>query len=330
MTQIVFVAEKPSQAKLLAPHIQRRWPDAKLYIVLTLYIGPYEFSYPRGLKMADYPYIAEPTWKPRRYLGVPHDFNVNSLVMQIEGGELHSTVLAPGDVLRESDDIWYACDADHSGAHAYYVLLSQTLGHECAAAERPMLMLSALDEASLVRVFDTCSTTSCEAFQEWLRHGLAKRYFEYNFNVNALALLAPCLRSVGVDTDTYWLSKYSLQLLYAMRDQPSTKENSLLRTMEKWPGTGRYAPTEMGSPASRYAMIEGLTRVGLLESNSGELFLSERGAACLSILHPDCNDQDLPSRLTKWQDNWPSSRPQIDRYLRTVFGKQKRFGARVY
>lgn len=328
MTQIVFVSEKPSQAKLLAPHIQRRWPDAKLFIVLTFYIGPYEFSYPRGLKMADYPYIAEPTWKPRKSFGVPHNF-INSLVMQIEGGELHSTGLAPSDVLRESDDIWYACDPDHSGAHAYYVLLSQTLGHGVAAAERPMLMLTAFDEASLVRAFDTASTTHSAEFQEWLRNGKAKRYFEYNFNVNALAVLSPCLRSVGIDTDTYWLSKYNLQLLYALRDQSPIKENNLLYKMYKWLGTRRYPPAKLGSPASRYAMIEGLTNVGLIEAASGELSLSERGAAFLASLHPDCCDPDLPFRLTQWQDNWPESQPQIDRYLRTFFGKQKRFSAPV-
>lgn len=329
MNQIVFVTEKPSQAKLLAPHIQRRWPDAKLFIVLTLSIGPYEFSYPRGLKMVDYPYIAEPAWKPRKYFGVPHDFNVISLVMHIEGGELHSTALAPGDVLRDSDDIWYACDADHSGAHAYYVLLSQTLGHESASLERPMLMLTALDEASLVNAFDTASTTHGAEFQEWLRHGLAKRYFEYNFNINALAVLAPCLRSAGVDTNNFWLSKYSLQLLYALCGQPPLKENNLLHKLDKWLGTGRYPPTKLGSPASRYAIIEGLKRVGLIESNSGALYLSERGAAFLALLHPDCNDLDLPARLTQWQDNWPASKSQIDRYLRTFFGKQKRFGVHI-
>lgn len=329
MTQIVFVTEKPSHAKLLAPHIQRRWPDAKLFIVLTLYIGPYEFSYPRGLKMADYPYIAEPTWKPRKSFGVPHDFNVNSLVMKIEGGELHSTAFTPGDVLRDSDDIWYACDADHTGAHAYYVLLSQTLGFEGSAAEHPMLMLTALDEASLVRAFDSASTTHSAEFKELLRHGMAKRYFEYNFNVNALAVLTPCLRSVGIDTDTYWLSKYSLQLLYALRDQPPIKENSLLRMMEKWRGTGRYDLSELGSPASRYAMIEGLKRVGLIDSNDGKLSLSERGGVLLDSLHPDCHDPDLPSRLGLWQQNWPASKPHIERYLRTFFGKQKRFSAHI-
>lgn len=325
MSHVVFVTEKPAQAKILAPLIQRRWPDAKLFIVLTHYIGHYEFRYPRGLKMGDYPYVGEPTWQPRK----THGFDANSLVKQVGDGGLQSTQLTPSDVLREAEEIWYACDMDHSGAHAYYVLLAQALGHERAAAERPMLMLPALDEASLARAFDAPYTTSCDAFQEWLRHGLAKRYFEYNFNVNALALLAPCLRSVGVNTDAYWLSKYSLQLLYAMREQPPIKENSLLAKMEKWPGRGRYSPIEMGSSASRSPMIEGLKRVGLLESVGGVVNLSERGAAFLALLHPDCSDLDLPSRLAKWQDTWPSSKPQMDRYLRTFFGKQKRFSAHV-
>lgn len=327
MTQIVFVTEKPYQAKMLAPHIQRRWPDAKLFIVLALSNGLYEFSYPRGLKIADYPRIAEPVWKPRQYFGSPHNFHITSLVLQIEGGELHSTEFRPGDVLSGSDDIWYACDADHTGAHAYYVLLSQTLGHQCAAVERSMLMLTACDEASLVRAFDNASTTHSPEFQEWLRHGVAKRYFEYNFNVNALAVLAPCLRSAGVDTDKFWLSKYSLQLLFALREQPPIKENNLLHSMYNWKGTGRYRPTELGSPASRYAMIEGLKRVGFIDSNSGKLSLSERGTVFLASLHPDCRDPDLPSRLNQWQDSWPSSKTQIDRYLRTFFGKQKRFFA---
>ena len=65
---------------------------------------------------------------------------------------------------------------------------------------------------------------------------------------------------------------------------------------------------------------------GLFDSIVGrDLVLSAQGQAFLDLLHPGCCDQDLPGRMRQWEQEWPVSRPKIERYLRTFFGKQKRF-----
>lgn len=318
-SNIVFVMEKLYHARQLSPHITCRWPGVKVFAILTRYLGLYEFRYPRGLKFSDFPYISDPSWQPRIFEGAPQ-----SKVVELVNGNVRNTDLEPTDILTPSGTIWYACEPDSSGANAYHVLLRQCLGPAAAAVERPALLLYAYDTSSIEFSLDYPSSTASQEFQTMLRHGEAKRFFDYNFNVNALALFGICLRKVGVDTDRYSLSKYALQLMYALQGLQLT-EGAVLRMMEHWPGTGRYAPSELGSPASRAPILEGLCSAGLLERSGRQVALSANGAALLSWLHPDCEDPDLPARLQVWQNGWPCSKERMSRYLRTFFGKQARF-----
>lgn len=72
-------------------------------------------------------------------------------------------------------------------------------------------------------------------------------------------------------------------------------------------------------------MVEGLVRNGLLIEDDKYYSITAKGQEFLSLLHRECNDQDLPYRLHQWCQNWNDSKPTIDRYLRTFFGRQKRF-----
>ncbi|MNP43763.1 hypothetical protein D3C76_1376030 [compost metagenome] len=155
--------------------------------------------------------------------------------------------------------------------------------------------------------------------------GEAKRFFDFNYNVNALLLFGECLRQVGVSTDRYGMSKYSLQLLYALRGQPPLKESRVLSLMHQWRGTGRYPPTPLGSAASSADILSGLVDAGLMLEENNHISLSPRGTAFLELLHPDCADPDLPARLEAWQRDWPSAKEKMNRYLRTFFGKQVRY-----
>lgn len=65
-----------------------------------------------------------------------------------------------------------------------------------------------------------------------------------------------------------------------------------------------------------------------MRSSDGALGLTAQGEAFLSALHPDCEDADLPFRLRQWEASWPVSRPSVERYLRTFFGKAARFTPR--
>lgn len=319
-SSVVLILEKPSQAHQLAPLLATRWPGQRVFAIYTLYLGLYEFRYPRGLTFADLPFTRDPAWKERKF-----DVTPPALVVELVNGSVCRTGLEPAQILATAETIWYGCDPDASGANAYQVLLTQCLGAESAALERPALFLYMLDTASLQRALDIPTSTADPLFQTWLNKGEAKRFFDFNYNVNALALFGECLRAVGVDTEGYGVSKYSLQLLYALKGASPLTEAQVLRLMDQWSGTGRYAPSGLGSPASRSTILEGLIDTGLLERTERLISLSGRGNDFLGLLHPDCQDQDLPARMNEWQSQWPESRGKIERYLRTFFGKQLRF-----
>ncbi len=319
-SSVVLILEKPSQAHRLAPLLLGRWPGQRVFAIYTLYLGLYEFRYPRGLTFADLPFTRDPVWKERKFDSTPPAF-----VVELVNGSVCRTDLDPAQTLAITETIWFGCDPDASGANAYQVLLTQCLGAESAALERPALFMYTLDTAGLQETLDSPMSTADPLFQTWLKQGEAKRFFDFNYNVNALALFGECLRTVGVDTEGYGVSKYSLQLLYAFKGASPLTEGQVLRMMDEWPGTGRYGLSGLGSPASRAPILLGLIDAGLLERTERSISLSARGHDFLGLLHPDCQDQDLPARLAEWQSQWPESRGKIERYLRTFFGKQLRF-----
>lgn len=308
----VFVVENHLRIRALAPHISARFPG-RIYAITTLYLGLYEFRYRRGLSMADLPLIGEPTWKARP--------QTRPVVFEVIAGEAHPVNLEPAELLRSASTIWFAADPDPAGAVAFHVLLSESIGPKTACESHPALRMHGLDKHSLSNAFDAAGTTSDEWFNSARNAGIARRFFDFNYNVNAAALLGQALRKTSPNS-TYLVSKYGLQLLYALRDwKPLGNELALMRAMEAWQGSGRYAVCSMGSTASRPEILQGLRAAGLVDG----LELSASGQAFLDLLHPDCCDQDLPGRMRQWEQEWPASQPKMERYLRTFFGKQKRF-----
>jgi len=266
--------------------------------------------------MSAFPRVAEPQWKPR--LPTP------PAVWDIYAGQPVGSDQAPADRLLSADEIWFAADPDASGAVAYDVLLRQCLGDAAAMAKRPALQLQGLDARSIEAAFDAGATTGDAWFLAARNAGIFRRFFDFNFNVNALALFGQELALAGSPAGN--VSKYSLQLLYALRGQPAASEADLIQMMQHWTGTGRYAPIPMGSAASRGAILLGLIKAQLVEKDAnGDMALSTPGEAFLQLLHPDCRDPDLPARIVQWGNAWPASRPNVERYLRSFFGKQARF-----
>ncbi|WP_029308484.1 hypothetical protein [Cupriavidus metallidurans] len=315
---IVFIIDKPAVVRRLAPHLSARWPGQRIFAITTLYAGLYEFRYPRGLSLRDFPYVSEPRWKPR-----PLEQNA---VWVVEGTEVARVGLQPRAVLSEADLICFASDPDASGAVAFHVLLSETLGQAAALEERPVFQIPSLDASSIERALDTPGTTTDPVFVTWVNIGYARRFFDFNFNVNALALLGQVFHQVGQKRPALAVSKFGLQLLYGLQTQSPLGDGELLRFMEGWRGTSRHAPSPLGSPASRPAIVGQLLDAGLVTRDlQYRLSLSRCGTEFLALLHPDCEDADLPARLEAWGLAWPDSRPQMERYLRTFFGKQKRF-----
>ena len=316
---IVLVVDKPFVAKTLAPQLSARWPQARVFAITTLYRGLYEFNYLRGLRFSDFPYVQDPAWKPRSLELSP--------VWEIREGTATRVSQDLAALIRAADLLVYAGEPDASGVIAYEVLLTQILGREAALRIRPTLCPQSLTKSDIAAALGNPGSTSDDWFVACRNAGRARKWFDFNFNMNALALFGALTKKYAPG-EAYLPSKYGLQLLYQLREQPVESERGLLELMAHWPGTGRYAPCPLGSAASRPAIIEGLLRVGLVaRTGTGQVHLSETGTNFLQKLHPDCRDADLPARLNTWAAAWPESKPSMERYLRTFFGKQKRFRA---
>lgn len=337
---ILIVSEKPSLSRAIAPVARSHWPADNITFVHAVPYGNFRFVYPRGLRMQDYPRVSEPvhglvSWS--RWACEPLVLDAAGLLTKVQMGEHHFT---------DADLIVYACDPDHTGAVAFDVLMAVVFGDD-RAKDCPAMWLDALDELSIRRALARMAPFRQVAARS-LEYGDMKRYFDWNWNVNALAVLGDAARRAGVPTEAPPLSKYSLQVLYALRDKLPMAEGQIISLMTKWPGTGRYpyAPGEwrprVGSAASVAQIVQNLVDAGLLSqllpagwmgplqeyrSPPYRLAISDRGRALLALLHPDCEDLDLPFRLDAWCNQGAAAKPAIERYIRTFFGKQLRFAA---
>jgi hypothetical protein len=315
-SRLVFVVSKPFAAEDLAPHISNRWPGQTVHFVCTMYLGLFEFSYPRGLKFSDLPFISSPRWKRRE---VPRP------VLELKGDRAQRTDLDAATVLSDADQIYFATDPDPAGANAFDIMLSQSIEAH-GNVDRPVLVLDRFDADSIQRAFDHPISTASETFKNWLNQGECKRHFDFNFNVNSLVLFGSCLRAIGIDRNSTAISKYGLQLLFHLGQSKPLKEIDLHQVMRGWRGTGRYEPTSLGSNASRSQIISDLHEMQLIEDlGDRRLGVSALGRSLLARIHPDCEDADLPARVQLWARTWPASKPNVEKYLRTFFGKQQRF-----
>jgi len=339
---ILIVSEKPSRSLAIAPIARAHWPADSIAFVHAVPYGNIKFTYPRGLRMQDYPVVSN----PKNSIATWAEWACAPLTLAADG-MLTPTVMSDA-LFSAADLIVCACDPDHTGAIAFDVLMRVVFGDD-RGLECPALRLCALDEASVKKAFADMQPF-WKACGPSLEYGLVKRYFDWNWNVNSLAVLGVALRRAGAPADAPPLSKYSLQVLYAIRklidekNAPPLDDGKLVMLMERWPGTGRYAYSEnqapvVGSCASRGQIIENLVAAGLLARSSkglqrqlGEhgrpptrLQLADRGRALLELLHPDCEDPDLPFRLDAWCQQGSAAKPAVDRYIRTFFGKQMRF-----
>jgi hypothetical protein len=167
--------------------------------------------------------------------------------------------------------------------------------------------------------------------------GYARQYFDNQYLLNALPMFGRTLKLAGItpEGELDFLSKYTLQLLLliARTDQGPLSEGSLISLMVDNPASNGTSP--LGSPTSRSEVIAWLIgRECLVKvepaSSQGEkrpaLYeLSHRGRELASLIHKDCYDPHLCKRIDGWGEEWPVSKPAIDRYIRTFFGKQKRY-----
>lgn len=348
MEKIVVVVEKPSIARVLADPLRKRFPQSELAVVFAPFVFGTDTAivprYPRGLKLKDYPRVTAPVFELNPVDKLAEAFKPK--MIQADGTLIAcNTSIEPAELIRSADRIICATDPDASGSSAFETLITLAAGPERLNACEA-ITLYALDAQSIEKAFDALSFYRTSPMSALAAQGMVKRYFDWNWNVNGLAILGNTLRQAGVPSEAPPLSKYALQLLYALRDGRSLTEGGVHSLMALWPGTGHYTQKQphrvdgLGSAASRNQILANLRAADLLqwsdpqvdgaiETQRSQVRISDRGLALLTALHPDCEDPDLPFRLADWCAQGDEAYPAISRYMKTFFGKQLRFMRRT-
>lgn len=314
MTTLI-VSEKPAATRILSRHLPADINPSDTYVAHMLLTGPARMQFARGRPLSDYPLISQPHF----VLDANSNYEARPLLAYMGDQQNSAADTIAVACIPDVQCIVYAADCDHTGIWAFRSALALWYGQEAAAKPYEAWLFAGLDARSIDAAMRAGNTTDDLAgLYDYAR---TKRYFEYQWTNNAHAVLS---------TNGQAPSKFGLQLLYFLRGQSIASESALIHAMHRWNGTGKYPPGEMGSPASRIAVLDRLQKMGLVSIAKDQgIALSPGGQAFLSGLHPDCEDLDLPQRLVRWcQAGLDASKPGIDKYIRTVFGKQLRFASK--
>lgn len=246
-------------------------------------------------------------------------FNLKDLARNWDGFVNH---------MQEADAL--LCVSSYDGMiYMFDVMCQQILGRRYRAHE--CRIIQSLDDGHIKQVL---SDPSCpkDVSAAWDRVRV-RRYFDYQFAINSVGLLN---RWTG-EADG-WVSKYQLQLLFALRHySPGTRDDWILR-MGNWRGTSRFSPIQnnvhykLGSWSSITTIFDQVNDHGWMEKKvhgTHAIFgLSRKGRTLLERMAPECEDLDLPFRMHAWsQRGLDASKAEIDAYLLNVFGRQKDFMA---
>lgn len=321
---MLVIVEKPLIARALHARLSARFSREQIRYLLANQFGwPFVFDYPSRLSWHDYP-----AWFEARYR-----LSDSRWQMTCDEGE------------------WVREPVDYSALAAQPVLVVSDAGRSSLlAAERLLCHLQGLGKVSAFvgyRTFNSLAQSDIDrsllepvdepVARTLCRAAQLKADFEFSFLVNAAGLLTRVYHEVGGTESNPVFSKYTVQTLYALHKAGPIPEALLIDTMCHWKGTGRYAGIRatLGSAASRASLVESLKHLGFVRSlpstdgiEKSLVGISALGEAFLSRLHPDCEDLDLPFRIEQWLSFPETGRVAAQRYIRTWFGKQKRYRMR--
>lgn len=319
MYQTVIFSDKPALSRNMAPALATLYDPATTLVVHLMLAGPGRFAYRRGVALSEYPLISTPAYR----LDPEHAWLATPLHALLSGTRAPVDNSAAVAAVRDATNLVFAGAPCGPSALGFKIALELIRGQDNNGTDHLAHIL-----------VDLCpdSIASCVAHPGTVGDlaGLAartevKRYFEWNWNSNALVVLGRVLRAVpGVAPDAV-VSKFGLQLLYWSREAGPVSDGAMVWQMNRWVGTGKHASAHLGSCTSYGTIIEQLQTAQLLSAGR-RIALTQAGERFLSQLHPGCQDADLPARLEAWQvEGLDAAHGPIDRYIRTVFGRQLKF-----
>lgn len=319
----------------LGSEIKEAYPNQKIVVINQKHTVNLHFQYPKNLTWSSYPYVGEPIYK----FTVEENW-INWKPCEVNEDNKLIPITITTKEIQEVKTIIYADDPHSTHCHNFDLFLKYFFKDKIV--DIPALILSSLDCASMLKSWKE-RKNFYEVFSQSVKRSIIKRYFNYNYNVNALGILGYILKEIGVSSEKNYLSKYELQLLYKLKELAIPDENDkiitqtegkILMLMGNWKGSGKYERKShwhgnLGSVMSKSEIMKNLINMQLVNKTNGELRneirISPLGELFLSKLHKDCLDKDLPFRYQLWQEkSIEEVKPKIDEYIKKFFGKQKR------
>ncbi len=315
---MLVLVEKMSLASAIHEHLLALFPGETLtYLGVNGFGWPFVFDYPSKLSWHDYPFWQEARFKlnTRSQWQFKPDANGKFFREYVD-----YAALTPQAVLALPDP-------DNTGMFAANMLMEHLHSLGKVAQWHGYRFLVTLAPDTLTQQLTVAIPDAVVAQGSEARR--LKADFDYSFLVNAAGLLTRTYHAVGGQESSPVFSKYTVALLYKLKSMDYVTDGLLMQEMVRWTGSGKYVNNRvrMGSPASMGPLVDGLRQLGFIERRGTgyRIQLSPLGAAFLERLHPDCEDADLPFRLDNWQADPVAGRVAAQRYIRTWFGKQKRF-----
>lgn len=354
----VFTTEGRRSAETLFNFACSQWPDGDIAVVDVCF--PYfakNYQYPRTLRYQDLPLVRATQYKISEPMPEQESKSIE-LLLRLDGvvSERYvPTISDLSDLCSNATSVTFADRLFYQPAMTFQLFVEHFTPH-LAKADNLVLNTwrpGCTAEESLTKSLDEGMTTSDPAFSAVLGAGRAKRYFDYNFHLNGNIVFGDLYRKLSGSSAPIHMSKNMLLVLYLIRKLGSVERWGFEHIMLEWRGWKKDGDTfEIGTIPSRQALVPNLVELGLAKTeklpssvkavSSGPNgvtveytrdyhSLTDLGLRFLESLHPDCYDPFMPRRLEGWQAmGIEAAKPQIDRYIKTFFGKQIRFQSKLF
>jgi len=343
--RVALICEKPLLAKVVIDELLFIEPDLDRSAFVVGWANEFyhlnsAFVIPRGQTYQSFPMTREAVYRSMTFDG---RYLEDGSKMPIRRGlsskthpyfSSHESIIDNEDFassVKRADVVYIAFDAGPSGYHVQMRVLD---------------WLKSLDGDFIIKHFPVMSAVSADLhygllnareidnLAEKAQLSLVRRHFDYNYLLNAYPIMGMTFDKAFGKRLPWPLSKHELQVLYFMRRHGKPlSDGKLFETMWQWRGTGRYDTkgwdfyNGVGNSASRSNIMKNLEMQGFLErSGRSSLTISSQGERLLRFLHPDCEDADQVMRIYSWaQLPIEVAKEKVERYIKTFFGKQKRF-----
>ena len=299
-------------------------------------VSDYNFNYKNNLKYKDFPLVMDINYKLKEKIDLTN--NYSSMILHLNN-----------DYFKSFNILIIAVDCDYTGYYGLYNEMVQSIGENWKQSFEEIYIINTntLSPEHLEKEIELFKNkeeqkTKMDLFDKLVEVGKIKRYFDYNYNLNANVLLKEVYLNVfGNNKENeelykkYNITKYVLMSLFIIKEKENQNKRitQILNIMINWKGSGKYKKNDLkyllgvGTPVSQSYMLTNLVSLNLLDEyleKKGILSLSLDGYKFINKLSSKIYDKDLPFRIDNWCDmKFEGAKEKIDVYLINYFNRQK-------